>query len=85
MTTVRTTHQFQEMQTQLLEELIIKGLTTQISANHTATAKLDIIPIMETSMNNFQRRLTTLEYTVKNLSIQDGWPQKTDPGGAAYV
>ena len=52
-----------------IEERIITRLMAQISANHTAIARHDqTIPAIETSMNDFQGRLTTMESTVGKLA-----------------
>lgn len=69
-----------------MEDLIITSLTKQIFANHAAIAKLDqAIQVMETSMNDFQGRLRTLESTVKSHSKRGKEARvhwKAAPGGA---
>lgn len=52
-----------------MEERIISSLTAQISANHAAIARHDqTIQAIETSMNDFQGRITTLECTTSKLA-----------------
>lgn len=51
-----------------MEEQIIANLKAQISSNHTTIARHDqTIQAIETSMNDFQGRITTLESTMGNL------------------
>lgn len=53
-----------------MEGRTIQSTTTQISANHAAIAKFDqTSQVIETSVNNFQGRLTALESTVRSFSI----------------
>lgn len=51
-----------------MEEQIIANLKAQISSNHATMARHDqTIQAIETSMNDFQGRITTLESTMGNL------------------
>ena len=55
-----------------MEERIISSLTAQISANHATIAKHDqTIQAIETSMNDYHDRLTTLESAVGKLTKEN--------------
>lgn len=55
-----------------MEERIITNLTSQISTNHAGIAKHDeTIQSIETSMNDFQDRITALEASVGYLSKEN--------------